>query len=220
MIRGAIFDFDGTLFDTMGIWDELIAEAFCELGCEYTPELLNKLKVMSFQESTAFLKETFHIPETEEEIRERIDRMAEEQYFYKVLPKPGAPEFLAALHSRGVKMCIATATERYMVKAALERCGLASYFSDILACADTGRGKEAPDIFRAALKSLGTERDDTAVFEDSAHALRTAARDGFRTVGIFDRHEVESETAREFSKLYLPDFRDMSGFWVLFGEQA
>ena len=220
MLRGAIFDFDGTLYDTMGMWDELIGETLRSVGCEYTPELLNKLKVLSVQQSIAFLQQTFHLPGTEEELRGQIDRLVEEQYFRKVLPKPGVPEFLREMHARGVRMCIATATERYMVQAALERCGLDAYFTGILACADTGRGKEEPGIFRDALTHLGTERMDTAVFEDSAHAIRTAARDGFRTVGIFDAHETEPETAREWAELYLPDFRDMSRFWTLFGEQA
>ena len=68
-------------------------------------------------------------------------------------------------------------------------------FTAIFSCADLGlSGKGEPDIFRIALAHLGTERAETAVFEDALHAVRTAKADGFPVVGVYDPYEPEQET--------------------------
>ena len=67
-------------------------------------------------------------------------------------------------------MCIATATERPLVEAALARCRVLDYFSEIFTCSSVGAGKDEPTIYREALNFLGTDRTNTMVFEDSLHA--------------------------------------------------
>jgi len=114
-------------------------------------------------------------------------------YRYEAQLKPHLKEFLAQLHETGVKMCIATATERSLVEAALARCGVLDYFSEIFTCSSVGAGKDEPTIYREALNFLGTDRTNTMVFEDSLHALTTAKKDGFYTTAVYDSHEENQE---------------------------
>ena len=75
------------------------------------------------------------------------------------------------------------------MEAALDRCGVRTYFSALFTCTQVGSGKDEPHIYRAALRHLGTGRADTLVFEDALYAARTAKGDGFVTVGVADAYE-------------------------------
>ena len=110
-------------------------------------------------------------------------------------------------------MCIATATDRYQAEAALKRCGMLSFFSDIFTCTDVGHGKDEPVIFRRAMEHLGTTRSDTVVFEDAYHAAKTAKADGFITVAVFDSHEPRQEELHSVSDCFIEDLIQTEHFW-------
>lgn len=110
-------------------------------------------------------------------------------------------------------MCIATATDRYQIEAALKRCGMEKYFSEIFTCTEVGHGKDEPVIFRKAMEHLKTDRTCTAVFEDAYHALRTAKDDGFFTVAVYDSHETHRDEMRSEADIFLPNFNQTDAFW-------
>ena len=106
-------------------------------------------------------------------------------------------------------MCIASATAPELIKFAAERCGLYNFVSKIISCADVGKGKEEPDVFYAALDYLGTEKSETCVFEDSALALTTAAKAGFLTVGIYDKHTFDHDILEATANVYIAEGETM-----------
>lgn len=211
-LRGAIFDFDGTLFDSMYVWDTAGADYLRGLGLEPEPNLGRTLKTMSLAQSAAYLKEKYHLKQTAEQITDGVSRTAEHAYFYDVQPKKGAKEFARRLQESGVRLCIATATDRYEIEAALARCGMGGFFPEILTCTEAGSGKDEPQIFREALRRLGTSRDDTLVFEDACHAIETAKADGFAVAAVYDAHEEKQERIRKAADFYLNDLTDFDSF--------
>lgn len=213
MIRGAIFDFDGTLFDSMFIWDTAGEVYLRSVGKGPEEGLQKVLKPMSLYQSAGYIKGHYNIPLSVEEIMDSINRTVEDFYFYTVQPKEGVITLLERLKENGVKMCIATATDRYQVDAALRRCGMEGFFSDIFTCTDVGCGKDEPVIFQKALKHLQTSRMDTIVFEDACHALRTAKMDGFITVAVYDSHEEEQEELHALADFVLNDYLNIDPFW-------
>lgn len=84
-------------------------------------------------------------------------------------------------------MCVATATERYLVEMALERLDMRKYFQFVLTTWDIGVGKEAPDIYLEAARRLGYAPENLLVFEDALYAARTAKAAGFPVAGMADR---------------------------------
>lgn len=108
---GAIFDFDGTLFDSMSIWDTAGSDYLRSIGKEPEPHLAQILKNMSLFESASYLQKTYDIPLNIDTIIKGINQTIEEFYFYTTQPKDGVLDFLTKLQKRDVKMCIATATE-------------------------------------------------------------------------------------------------------------
>ena len=213
MLKGAIFDFDGTLFDSMFIWNTAGETYLRSIGIEPREDLRKVLKTMSLLQSATYISDKYAISLTVEEIMNGINRTVEDFYFHTVQPKEGVATFLEQMKNRGVKMCIATATDRYQVEAALKRCGMESFFSEIFTCTDVGHGKDEPVIFRKAMEHLGTTKSDTVVFEDAYHAARTAKSDGFITVAVFDSHETKQAELHSVSDCFIENFTQTEHFW-------
>lgn len=213
MLKGAIFDFDGTLFDTMFIWNTAGETYLRSIGIEPREDLRKVLKTMSLLQSATYIREKYAVELTLEEIMDGINRTVEDFYFYTVQPKECVITLLEQMKVKGIKMCIATATDRYQVEAALKRCGMESFFSEIFTCSDVGHGKDEPVIFRKAMEHLGTTKSDTVVFEDAYHAARTAKTDGFITVAVYDSHETKQAELRSVSDCFIECFTHSEHFW-------
>ena len=213
MIQGVIFDFDGTLFDSMFIWDTAGESYLRSIGKEPEADLQKFLKPMSLLQSAQYIREKYDIPLSVEEIMDGVNRTVEGFYFHSTQPKPGVIDFLEELHRRNIKMCIATATDRYQVEAALQRCKMRHFFSEIFTCTEVGSGKDTPDIFRKAMEHLQTDRSNTAVVEDAYHAAHTAKQDGFMVVGVYDSHESRQQELLQIADVFLPDYLNLNNFW-------
>lgn len=213
MIQGIIFDFDGTLFDSMFIWDTAGEVYLRSIGKEPEADLQKVLKPMSLLQSAQYIREKYQIPLSVEEIMEGVNRTVEDFYFYTVEPNPGVIAFLEELYRRNIKMCIATATDRYQVEAALQRCEMRHFFSKVFTCTEVGSGKDRPDIFRKAMEHLQTDRNTTAVVEDAYHAVHTAKQDCFLVVGVYDYHESRQQELMSLVDVFLTDYLDLTNFW-------
>ena len=213
MIQGIIFDFDGTLFDSMFIWDTAGEVYLRSIGREPEADLQKVLTPLSLLQSAEYIREKYHIPLSVEDIMDGVNRTVEDFYFHTVEPKPGVIAFLEELRRRHIRMCIATATDRYQVEAALRRCGMRHFFSEIFTCTEVGSGKDRPDIFRKAMEHLQTDRRTTAVVEDAYHAVYTAKQDGFPVVCVYDSHESRQQEGVRLADVYLTDYLDLTNFW-------
>ena len=208
MIKGAIFDLDGTLLDSMFIWDTIGEEYLRSLGKEPHEDLKETFMTLTLEEAAEYYREHYGVTLSVKEIVDGVNAMVEQTYRTKVTLKPGIAEYLAWLKENGVRMCVATVTDRYLVEETLERLGVRHYFSEIFTCAEVGFGKDKPVIYQKALEHLGTEKSDTYVFEDMPFALNTAKTDGFPTVGVYDRHEVHQDELKGLADYYIFDFTD------------
>lgn len=209
-IQGAIFDMDGTLVDSLSFWDCF----WKDMGERYfgdssfrmdAAHFDSHVRTMIFSRAISYLHGYLNIPCTAAEFDDFAAQYVERFYRTVVTPKAGAKELLAALRERGVRICLASATDRRYLNIALESAGLAAFFTPetIISCSDIGVGKEKPDVFLAACQVLGTPIEKTAVFEDSALALETAKGAGFVTVGVYDSHQTSVERLSLASDIYL-----------------
>ena len=208
-IRGAIFDVDGTLLDSMFIWDT-IGEAYLRsIGYQPKENLNETFKNMSLHQAARYYQTEYGVTQSIDEIMDGVNAMLERYYRFEVPLKPGVAELLERLRQDGVRLCIATATDRHLVEAALDRCGVLSCFGEIFTCNEVGHGKDEPDIFEAALRFLGTRREETLVFDDALYAVRTAKEAGFLVAAVYDSHERSQAEVRARSDLYLEDLTQL-----------
>lgn len=187
MIKGAIFDVDGTLLDSMRIWTDAGSRYIESLHLVPEENLGEILFRMSLEEGGSYLKEEYRLEQTEREIIDGVLKIVQDFYFFQVQAKPQMPELLENLEKQHIPMVIATSSDRNCVEKALARVGLLHYFSRIFTCTEVGAGKKEPAIYLRAAEHLGTKPEETLVYEDAVHALLTAKHAGFRTVGVYDR---------------------------------
>ncbi len=185
-IKGVILDLDGTLLDSMSLWNEIDLRFLTENGIAMPEGFSEIVCKMSITEWAAYFIKRFSMPVTPEYVIRRIEEMAEEAYRETIPMKPFVPEFLDFWESRGIPFGIATANYRNSALAALKRLGLDSRMRFVLSGEDVPEGKTRPDIFLKAASLLGSRPPETLVVEDSLHCVETAAAAGFLTAGVHD----------------------------------
>ena len=209
-MQGAIFDLDGTLLDSMPFWENIGEDYLIERGKTPLPDIRAQFKRMTLEESSRYMKETYGLEESVEEISEGILSCIQDDYFTTIPLKHGVREALEVLRNRGIKMCVATASERICVEAALNRLGVLDMFSAVFTCSEVGAGKTQPDIFEVALEHLGIPREKTFVFEDTLHAMETASQAGFPIVAVQEPHALpDLSEIQQLCTTYLDDFTQM-----------
>lgn len=208
-IKGVIFDLDGTLIDSMSIWETLGEDYLLNRGITPEKGLNEKFESMSMVQAAEYYRANYGISDSVEIIIADINHMIENFYTNDVQAKNGVISMLKELQDRGVKMCIATATESYLAEEALKLTKMDGYFSHILTCTEIGFGKDSPVIFEEALKIIGTTKEETLVFEDAFHAIETAKAAGFKVVGVYDQYAKKRQNQiRKISDYYLVSYKD------------
>lgn len=186
----AIFDMDGTLIDSMVIWSNLGREYLTSRGVtENLDTILDEVRTLTMTESAEMFITRFHLPGTPETVAGEMYAIMEGHYRRDIPLKKGVLAHLQELKSRGVRMCVATATEETLVRACLSRLRVLEYFSFVLSCETLHTTKRLPDIYLEAAKRMGAAPGEVAVYEDAIHAAQTAKRAGFYLVGVYDREE-------------------------------
>ena len=207
MMKGAIFDFDGTLVDSMFIWDTFGEDYLRTLGKEPKENLTETFKTFTLEQAAEYYREHYDVTLSVGEIVDGINEMVAEIYRTKVTLKEGVLEFLRDLQRKGVKMSVATVTDRPIVEEVLHKLGIRDFFAEIFTCAEVGHNKVTPHIYRAALEALGTKKDETVVFEDALHALMTAKNDRFPVAAVYDKHEARQSEMRAEADYYISDYK-------------
>ena len=213
-IKGAIFDMDGTLVNSMILWDVM----WEELGRRYMnvegfvpdADFDKTLRTMTLRGAMAAIYEFYGIGESAEALFLEADTLCRDFYANRVEMKPGTREFLDRLLDAGVPMCLATATAPDLIRLSVAHCDMAKYFTHILSCAEIGKFKDEPDIFLEAQKRLGTPMEETWVFEDSYVAICTANRIGMKTVGIYDKNNYDHDKMQKLADIYIGEGHTMT----------
>ncbi len=197
----AIFDMDGTIVDSMGYWKELAVEFLHSKGIfDISEELLIKIRPMTMTESSTVFINEFNLPLTVPEVISEMNRIMTEHYYHDIELKNGIVSYLDIMKSRGVHMCVASATPKPLIEACLKRLEVSDYFDFIISCDEVGAGKGSPAVYYACGDRFGNiKAEDIAVFEDAIFAGRTAKIANFYLVGIYD--EISSDTWNELSEI-------------------
>lgn len=205
-IKYAIFDLDGTLTDSMHIWDTCGGAYLMMRGI--TPHAGETFRTRGYREGISYMIEEYNLPLTYDELYAELLKILEFYYFNIAEIKPGVKEFLEAMKNKGVKMCVLSATNQYLVEEAMKRNGIFEYFERVVSTVDTGHNKDKPYIFGVVRDLLGAEKnEDVFVFEDALYSIKTAKSNGYRVIGVEDYSaEPDREEIKKTVDYYITDY--------------
>lgn len=206
----AVFDLDGTLLNSMGVWAEVDREFLQKRGFAVPPDYQAAIKSMSLTETAEYTIARFSLPETPQSlIGEWLD-MAKTAYAESVELKPYAKEYLQKLHAGGVRLAVATSSAEELFLPALERNGIKELFSAFVTAHRVGRGKDYPDVYLEAARQIGAEPEHCAVFEDVVTAIGVARKAGFFTVAVQDSFSLhEADALRAAADCYIASYKEL-----------
>lgn len=210
---GAIFDLDGTLLDSMGVWTAVDHAFLAHYGLPLDREYLMEVKRHSHAQAAVYTKEYFGLSDSPEDIVSLWHELAGDAYQTTIGLKPGVYEYLNYLHDSGVKIAAATSSLPEHAPTALERLGIMHFFENITYTREAARpSKTFPDVYLLAAERLGLSAADCIVFEDIPIGIAAAREGGFRVVAVDEPfYADESCDFAAYAVRTITDFRDLIG---------
>ena len=208
--NAVIFDMDGTLIDSTGIWHEIDKEFFAKRGMELSSDYAQHIVHLGLTQAAVYTKETYHLKESIEEIIKEWHDMSLDMYKYRVELKPGALELLKLLKANGIKMAIATANDETLYQPCIQRLGISDYFDEIADVNTAKEGKQSAKIYLDLANKLGFKPENILVLEDMPTCIKTAFKSGFLTVAVYDHASKEyHQEKKNNSILFINDFFEL-----------
>lgn len=205
-----LFDMDGTLIDSNGIWKDVDTRFLEKRGLPYTQEYYEGVAHTIFPLAAKFTKEFCHLPESEAAIMAEWMEMAGDIYATDVTEKPGVRAYLEQMKNRGERMAVVTSAVPVHCRAALTHLGLLPYFERIFFAQELGTEKRYPALWEKVAAALGVSPADCTLFDDSVEAIRGAKAAGMHTVGVADPYfaSTADEMARTCDR-YISSFGEL-----------
>lgn len=213
MIKGVIFDADGTLLKSMEFWDSMVIHLIESMGVVPSDNLTEILTPMSMLQGAEYIRNEYNLPISVEEIIEEENRIVKDFYLNRVELREGTVGLLEFLKEKNIPMTVASATDKALIEGALIHLDIHKYFVDVLSCTDIGEGKNSPKIYLSACELMNTKPCETVVAEDSLTALTTAKNAGFRMLALFDPTQQRSwEDLKKLGELCVEEAFDVGEF--------
>lgn len=187
-MKGAIFDLDGTLLDSLHVWEQIDIRFLEKRGFRATRDYTQAVTPMGFKKAAEYTVRRFGLDESPDDVIREWNEMAEHAYAAEIELKPYAREYLLHLRGRGVRLGVATALHPESVESVLRHNGIYDLFDSFTMLHEVSRGQGFPDIYLLAAQKLGLPPSDCFVFEDILTGIRGAKSGGFRVCGVYDSY--------------------------------
>lgn len=205
-VKAAIFDMDGTILDSLFVWDKILFEFSESVSGKPDFALKDMVSGLSLREGAALLRSLYRLDMTTDEIVLEFNRRLAYFYENEVEAKPGVREYIEKLKASGIRVCVVTESSGALAEAAFRRLGMADLFDFMLSCQDSGTGKNTPDVYFEAAGRFDARPCECLVFEDALYALRTARNAGFHAVAVYDPYETRPDEMKSLADAYVESY--------------
>ena len=190
-MKAYIFDLDGTLLDSMSVWEQIDVDFLTKRGLEIPPDYINAISSLTFKDAARYTIRRFALTESVEDLLSEWNSMAIHAYGNTVQMKPYAKEYLYSLKRKGAKLGIATSLPAVLYEPALRNHGIIELFDCICSTDEVTKSKTSPDVFLLAARKLGVDPEECIVFEDIPDAIKSAKLAGMTVYGVYDEASKE-----------------------------
>ncbi len=211
LFDAAIFDMDGTIMDSLDVWDRIDYSFLKEKrGIDVPPDYAHIISPMSFSEIAHYTKKRFNLPDTPSELMEEWTQMAIYEYSNNIKLKSGAKRYIKTLKDCGKKIVLCTSSPSSFYEPCLKNNGIYNLFDAFAGTCEVGEGKTSPTVFFLAAQKVGTPPEKCIVFEDIVFAAQSAKTAGMMACGVFDKRSAEhKERLREVCDYYIESFTQL-----------
>ena len=204
-----LFDFDGTLVDSMPTYGELMLRILDENGIEHSDDILKIITPLGFID-TAWYFIKMGLKMEHSALVGLMNEYAIDAYSNRIPAKENVIEVLRELKARGHSLNVLTASPHDTLDPCLKRLGIFDIFDNVWSCNDFNTNKSNPDIYRMAAARLGVAVEDVIFLDDNYNADRTAKAAGMRVFGVFDESSREyADEIRAITERYITDFSEL-----------
>ena len=190
-MQAALFDLDGTLFDSLGVWEDIDRRFFQERGLELPADYAGSISGLSFRQTAEYTKERFDLKMSVDEIVSVWHDMCLDEYVHRVELKPGAGAYLKKLKRAGRKLAVVTTLTKELYEPALKRNGVYDLFDVFATTDESSAHKKTGKVYLLAASRLQTPPDECAVFEDIAEGIEGAKAAHMTACLVYDRHNAD-----------------------------
>ncbi len=206
---GYIFDLDGTLIDSNGVWEKIDRQILEKNHLYLSDRDIRACASMTYEEVLDFFLSK-GLTYTLDELKNEFDRLAEKEYRYNIFLKNGAGEYLETLKKNGKKIALATASPSRLYEPVLRNNSVYGLFDAFCTTDDVGMSKDFPDIYLTAAERLGVFPEKCVVFEDVLKGIVSARNAGMYTVAVYDKYSSDDIiTMRSMADEFVMDFSCM-----------
>lgn len=190
--EAVIFDLDGTLVDSMGLWEEVDRVYLKRYGFDLPEDLQKSIEGKSFHETAIYFKQRFDLKDSLEIIKQDWHELAELFYKEQVRTKESARHLLDRIKDLGKPIGIATSNSRELAVMALMNNDIYHYFDTIVSSGEVASGKPSPDVFLKAAENLKVDPAKCLVFEDTHAGVMGAKAAGMTVYAVYDVYSKHS----------------------------
>ena len=185
--KDIIFDLDGTLLDSMPYWARLSEEYAKSKGAELPEDFYEVTYTMDLNECGRYFQDVLKIDIDIEDMKKEVLEIMGNHYKYDIPMKAGMRRLVLREHENGSRMCIFTNSDEQCARDAMERAGIAGYFSMITTSYMIGINKKDPAGYRKVCELMGYEPENTYIYEDVLHGIETGIAAGCKVIGVYDK---------------------------------
>ncbi len=205
-----IFDFDGTLVDSMREWAGKMLNVLHNYSIDYPNDIIKTITPLGDRGTAEYFIKEFGIDATPSELIAMMNEYAIKEYTYNIPLKDTVADTLQILKKQGYSLNVLTASPHKMLDVCLKRVGIYELFDNVWSCDDFGTTKGDVQIYRSVAKCLGTSVDNCIFLDDNINALRVAKQSGMSVVGVYDSSsdDMQKEIA-QLSDAYIYKMREL-----------
>ena len=204
-----LFDFDGTLVDSMPTYVSAMLRILDEHHISYGEDIIKIITPLGVNGTAEYYMQ-LGVPLTKEQIIEKMKEYVMDGYFYTIQAKEHVIPVLQQLKTQGCSLNVLTASPHITLDACLKRLGMWELFDNVWSCDDFATTKADPEIYRMAAARLGQPVEKVLFLDDNLNADMTAKKAGMQVCGVYDessRDYVEQMKAE--ADYYIYDFSQL-----------